>query len=149
MRVQITKRADGAGLLRCTRDDGSVVWQKQPDRHAVHFALHDLTHFAVETTLCCRHGFFGLVAQGWDMDDVTGKGARGALPPEATQIESLVGLFDAERVSATMWTTEEFNLVSKFRPLSEQEISRIKACRGDLFARWFALGTGGTLELSF
>jgi len=49
LRVEITKRADGAGVLRCVRDDGSVTWQKH-DRHAAFFALHDLTHYAVETT---------------------------------------------------------------------------------------------------
>ena len=63
MRVQIAKRADGCGVLRCIRDDGSTAWQKQPDRYAAFFALHDLTHFAVETTLAYRRGFFGLVAE--------------------------------------------------------------------------------------
>ncbi len=48
--VQIAKRTDGSSVLRCTRADGSVTWQKQT-RHAMHFALHDLTHFAVESTL--------------------------------------------------------------------------------------------------
>ncbi|MFM2126039.1 MAG: hypothetical protein RL328_2490, partial [Acidobacteriota bacterium] len=33
MRVEIAKRADGAGVLRCTRDDGSVTWQKQSERN--------------------------------------------------------------------------------------------------------------------
>jgi hypothetical protein len=48
LRIEIVKRVDGGGVLRCTRADGSVVWQKQ-SRHAAHFALHDLTHFSVET----------------------------------------------------------------------------------------------------
>lgn len=52
-------RADGAGVLRCTRRDGSVTWQKQ-EKHAAHFAPHDLTHYAVETALGYRRGFFGL-----------------------------------------------------------------------------------------
>ena len=86
MRVQITKKADGSGVLRCVRADGSVTWQKQPDRHAAFFALHDLTHFAVETTLGYRQGFFGLVAEGWDFEDTGGKGARGPLPPEAVEV---------------------------------------------------------------
>ena len=38
-------------MLRCVRADGSATWQKQTDRHAAYFALHDLTHFAVETEL--------------------------------------------------------------------------------------------------
>ena len=92
MKVQINKRADGSGVLRCIRADGSATWQKQTDRHAAFFALHDLTHFAVETTLGYRRGFFGLIAEGWEIDDTTGKGARGPLPPEAGEVEELVGL---------------------------------------------------------
>ena len=70
-------------MLRCVRADGSLTWQKQTDRHAAFFALHDLTHFAVETTLGYARGFFGLIAEGWDFEDTGGKGARGPLPPEA------------------------------------------------------------------
>jgi len=147
--VQITKRADGAGLLQCIRDDGTRVWQKQPGRHAAHFALHDLTHFAVETTLGCQNAFFGLVKQGWDMDDVTGKSARGPLPAEATAVESIVGLLDAERAGGVLWTHEEFNQFSSARPLTQEEIGQIKARRGELFGRWFALPAGACLELEF
>jgi len=144
VRVEITKRDDGAGLLRCIRDDGSVVWQKQSARHAPHFALHDLTHFAVETTLGSRSGFFGLLAQGWEMVDVTGKGARGHLQAEATQVERIVGIFDAERTSGTTWTSEEFDHL-----LSDEDISRVRDCRDELFRRWFALPKGEPLQLEF
>jgi len=97
LRIEITKRADGAGLLRCVRADGSVTWQKLGNRNAPFFALYDLTHFAVESTLAFRQGFFGLIAQGWDVDDTDGKGPRGPLPAEAVEVEYLVGSFDAER----------------------------------------------------
>src|SRR5580693_10474042 len=103
MRVQFTRRTDGSGVLRCVRDDGSVTWQKN-DRHAAFFAVHDLTHFAVETVLGYRRGFFGLIAQGWDLDDTTGKGARGVLPAEAIEVEKIVGLFDSERASSVLWS---------------------------------------------
>jgi hypothetical protein len=92
LKIEIAKRADGAGLLRCTRPDGSVTWQKQSDRHALHFTMHDLTHFAVETMLGYQRGFFGLIAEGWNVEDTTGKGARGKLPEEAGEVESIVGL---------------------------------------------------------
>ena len=109
MLVEIVKRADGAGVLRCTRADGSVTWQKQVPRHATHLAPHDLTHFAVETTLGFRRGFFGLLASGWEMEDTTGKGAREPLPLEAGVVEHIVGLFDSERACGRLWTVEEFN----------------------------------------
>jgi len=152
VRVQITKRADGAGVLRCVRDDGSVTWQKQTDRHAAFFSLHDLTHFAVETTLGFRRGFFGLISEGWDIEDTTGKGARGPLPPEAGEAEQIVGLFSAERASGVIWTVEEFNESAAMvgtRKLTFDEILRVKKKRSELFQQWAAVEPGATLELQF
>ena len=152
MKVQIAKKADGSGVLRCVRDDGSVTWQKQTDRHAAYFALHDLTHFAVETALGLRRGFFGLIAEGWDIDDTTGKGARGPLPPEAGEAEMIVGVFSAERAGGSIWTVEEFNECAKMsgtRALTLDEIVRVKKKRSELFQQWSAVAPGATLELEF
>jgi hypothetical protein len=152
VRVQITKKADGTGVLRCVRDDGSITWQKQTDRHAAYFALHDLTHFAVETTLKIRRGFFGLIAEGWDIEDTTGKGARGPLPPEAGEAEMIVGLFSAERASGVIWTVDEFNefgATTGVRKLTFDEIVRVKKRRSELFQQWAAVEPGATLELTF
>ena len=152
MRVQITKKADGTGVLRCVRDDGSITWQKQTDRHAAYFALHDLTHFAVETTLKIRRGFFGLIAEGWDIEDTTGKGARGPLPPEAGEAEMMVGLFSAERASGVIWTVDEFNefgATKGVRKLTFDEIVRVKKRRSELFQQWAAVEPRATLELLF
>lgn len=150
VRIQITKRADGAGILRCTRDDGTVTWQKQ-QRHAAHFALHDLTHYTVETILGSTHGFFGLVNAGWEIDDTTGKGARGPIPREAAEIESLVGLLDSERASGSAWTLQEFQEFGSpaAHRLTEDIISAMRQRRAHLFTQWAAVPPGGTLELQF
>ena len=142
MRIEITKRGDGGGVLRCVRGDGSVTWQKQGGRNAGFFALHDLTHFAVESVLGVRRGFFGLIAEGWDVEDTTGKGARGALPGEAVEVERIVGLLDAERGSGVVLTVDEFGL-------TEQEIARVRARRGELFAQWKTVEAGGVMELQW
>jgi hypothetical protein len=147
LQIEITKRPDGAGVLRCIREDGSVTWQKQTARQAAHFALHDLTHYAVETALGYKRGFFGLVADGWDLDDTTGKGARGALPTEAAEVERIVGLFDTERASGAIWSTEEFNGFAP-RALTAEQIHSVRARRSELFQRWFALASGEKLELT-
>lgn len=147
LKIEFSKHSDGAVTLRCTREDGSVTWQKQT-RHAAYFALHDLTHYAVEKTLGYRCGFFGLVAEGWDLDDTTGKGARGPLPAEAIEVERIVGIFDQERGSGALWTLEEFNEFAP-RALTEGEIQSIRTLRGELFKRWFAIEPGGKLELAF
>ena len=152
MRVQITKKANGSGVLRCVRSDGSLTWQKQNDRHAAFFALHDLTHFAVETTLGYSRGFFGLIAEGWDFQDTGGKGARGPLPPEALEVEGIVGLFDSERACGVIWTLEEFNEfagVRGARLLTADEIVRVKKKRSELFQEWAAVAPGATLELQY
>lgn len=147
VRIQITKRADGGGVLRCTRADGSVTWQKQAARHAAHFALHDLTHFAVESALGLRRGFYGLIAEGWDIEDTTGKGSRGKIPNEAVEVEHIVGLFDTERGSGVMLTAED--CAAHARPLTDEEIVRVRRLRGELFSRWFAVEPGGSLDLQF
>jgi hypothetical protein len=146
--IQITKRSDGGGVLRCTRADGSVTWQKQNARQAAHFALHDLTHFVVETTLGYSRGFYGLIAKGWDVEDTTGKGARGPLPPEALEVERIVGLFDTERAGGQIWTAEEFNGFSP-RAMTLEELQRVRARRSELFQQWFAIDPGAALELQY
>jgi len=147
MRIEIAKRPDGAGVLRCTRDDGTIVWQKQP-KHGAHFALHDLTHLAIETSLGYSQGFFGLMASGWDFDDVTGKGPRGALPVEALEVERIVGVFDSERACGTLWSLEEFNEFAP-RQLTAGEIEKVRAIRAELFRKWSAVPGGGNLVLEY
>ena len=151
LQIEIVKQPDGAGVLRCTRQDGTVTWQKQ-NKHAAHFALHDLTHYAVETTLGYRNGFFGLIADGWDIEDTTGKGARGALPVEAVEVEQIVGLFDAERGSGTLWTPEEFNQFAPrplTAPLTVEAILGVRSARAGLFRKWAETNPGQKLELTF
>jgi hypothetical protein len=159
LQIQITKRADGGGVLKCIRADGSETWQKQSDRHAAFFALHDLTHFAVESELGIRDAFFGLIAAGWSIEDTTGKGARGALPLDAQFVENVVGTLDSVRASGARWTAEEFNEnTARFaanggrpapRRLSDDDLARVRKRRAELFEQWRALPIGQTLELDF
>ena len=147
LRIEIVKRSNGEGVLRCTRRDGSTTWQKRI-RHAAHFASHDLTHFAVETVLRYRRGFFGLIAAGWDIEDTTGKGKRGPLPSEAIEVETIVGVFDSERACGQLWTADEFSAFAR-RALSQSEIQKIRTARGNLFRQWSAVQPGQKLELQF
>ena len=150
MRVEIAKRSDGAGVLRCTRPDGSVTWQKQKDRLAPFFALHDLTHFAVETTLGYKRGFFGLIAEGWDIEDTSGKGTRGKLPEEAGDVERLVGCFFTERANGAIWTVDEFNEMSRIgRSITTEELAAVRKRCGELYRQWAAIEPGQSLELEY
>src|SRR5438309_3304320 len=67
--IRIKKKSDGSAALSCLRADGSVTWQRQTGQQGRFFPLHDLTHYAVETVLGYARGFYGLVAEGWDLTD--------------------------------------------------------------------------------
>lgn len=159
LRIQITRRADGSAVLRCERADGSESWQKQEGKNAAFFPLHDLTHYAVECELGFRTGFYGLVADGWDIEETTGKGARGRLPPEALTVEHIVGSLDAERASRATTSAEDFNAQAAMfarerglpvpRTLTDEELNRVRSRLRELFYEWFAVADGKTLELLF
>ena len=146
-------------MLKCIRADGTYTWQKQEGKQAAFFPLHDLTHYAVETELGIRDAFYGLVAQGWEIEETTGKGARGALPEIALFVENVVGTLDTERGSGSRWTAAEFNeSCTRFalnggrsapRPLTDEELGRIRKRRAELFAQWSEVPAGQSLELPF
>ena len=159
LRICLTKHADGGAVLRCVRADGSVTWQRQRGRSAGFFPLHDLTHFAIESELGVRHAFYGLIADGWDIEETTGKSPRGPLPSEAYAVERLVGLFDLERAGSAVWSAHELNahcygpgapLEQRLpRAITEDDLARIRSRIDELLARWAVLPGGETLELSF
>jgi hypothetical protein len=159
MRVQFTKRNDGGVVIQVFRANGSTTWRRY-DKHAVFFSYHDLTHFAVETTLGFQWGFFGLIADGWDIADTEGKGPRGKPPLESILVEFIVGLFSGERVGGNpALTSEEFNKQLRQmaapnnspigREFSVQELDATRECIRELHDRWAVLPTGATLELTF
>jgi len=157
--IEFKKRADGRVVLKCTRDDGSNTWQRQDDNHAVFFPLHDLMHYAVETALEFRRGFFGLVAEGWEIAETTGITPRGPLPNETLEVEYLVSAFSAERAGGVPASAEEFNqLASTFadakgmprpRQLAEEDLARVRTRFDELAMKWRSLSQDETLRLQF
>ena len=160
MLIRIKKKTDGSAALSCVRDDGSVTWQRQEGIQGRFFPLHDLTHYAVETVLGHRRGFYGLVAAGWDLTDFGQPWPRGPLPPEALGSELLVGFLDRERAAGgEEWRATEFNAtaVTYFAQhgvgdscvVTEADLRSVRVRIRELFARWDALPAGEALELHF
>jgi hypothetical protein len=158
LRIQFTKKKDGAVIFRCVRSDGSVTWQRQEGTHAQFFPLHDLTHYAVETVLGHRRGFYGLVAGGWDVTDFGTPWPRGPLPADAEPTEFIVGMFDLERATGEAVTAADITAnvaaanvpaAARHPALTQRDLDRIRALRSRLFDRWYSLEPGGTLELEF
>jgi hypothetical protein len=155
----ITKRTDGGAVLKCVRDDGSETWQKQQGHQAAFFPLHDLTHFAVESELAIHDAFYGLIADGWSIEETGMRGSAARLPADAIFVETVVGTLDTERASGWRWTAEEFNEnTARFatnggrptpRPITDDELARIRKRRAELFTQWHELPAGETLELTF
>lgn len=157
--IRIKKNRDGTAALSCTRADGSVTWQKQRGQQALFFPRHDLTHYAVETVLGHRRGFYGLVADGWDMSDFGTPWPRGSMPADADPSELIVGFLDAERAGNVRWTAADLNekvslyfdthyIVATFN-ITDDELMQIRKRRAELFAMWEAVPPGEALELPF
>jgi hypothetical protein len=89
--VRIKKGTDGRTSLSCERSDGTTTWQRQEGGQARFFPRHDLTHYAVETVLGHRKGFYGLLAAGWDLSDFGSPWPRGELPKDANISVIIVG----------------------------------------------------------
>jgi hypothetical protein len=157
--IKLKKHTDGSAALTCIRADGSTTWQQQKGAHGRFFPLHDLTHYAVETVLGRRTGFFGLVADGWDIADFGQPWPRGPLPPDALVPELIVGYLDTERAAGERWTAEQFHdsamryfeehdLSGSFR-LTDDDLIHIRRRRAELFSQWAELPAGDTLDLTF
>lgn len=160
LRIRFIRRADGTAALSCERRDGSIAWQRQASRHADFFALHDLTHYAVETTLGLQQAFYGLLAAGWDFADFGKLWPRGPLPTDGLVAEVLVGLCDQERASGLEWSAADVNESGKtycatsgtgalWPLLTDAQLAAIRVAMRDLFARWHAVPVDGTLELEY
>lgn len=166
MLIRFKRHPDGTASLTCIRDDGTTTWQRQQGSLGAVFPPHDLTHYAVETTLGYRNGFYGLIAAGWEISDFAKPWPRGEIPEEAREVELIVGFFDTERRSLSRMTEAEFNehaerfvaasqarkpgsLGTTPRRLTAAELDAVRDCRADLLRRWAELGAGETLEVSF
>lgn len=157
--IRIKKKADGAAALSCLRADGSATWQRQDGRQGRFIPVHDLTHYAVETVLGHRRGFYGLVADGWDITDFGAPWPKGRLPTDLDPSELIVGFLDAERAAGAEWTAADFNdkaglyFAAHRLPgvcrITAEELARVRVRARELVDRWHALPAGETLELPF
>lgn len=155
--IRIKKGTDGRTALSCTRADGTTTWQRQEGAQATFFPKHDLTHYAVETALSQREGFYGLIAAGWNFSDFGSPWPRGRLPLEASISEMIVGFFDLERRIGERATADELNQnLAEYcaenglpppRQLTENDLTRVRERREEMFAKWDAVRPGDALEI--
>lgn len=158
--IRLARQADGGYVITCTRPDGSSTWQRSRAATAAFFPAHDLTHYAVETLLGMRHGFYGLVLDGWRFEDFGDGAARGPIPDEALLAEAIVGTLDLQRRTADLSPAafraqlEATGAADAVTPrllavLDVPTLERLVTARDALLARWAAVPAGGALELTF
>jgi len=154
MIVRFTKarHEDRPHTFTCIRPDGTVTGMPS----TAFFVRHDLTHFAVETTLGFKDAFFGLLAQGWEINSFEerepGTRKSRALPTEAVAAEVIVGALELDWAAGPLPAEEtkaiiETTLVAGTP--SEALIDEIRSVRGELIERWNRLEPGQSLELEF
>lgn len=153
LHIRLTQKSDGSSVVVCTRKDGSETWQR---RQSDFLALHDLTHFAVETTHGLSNGFYGLVADGWNITDF---GERDIPKEEPIYVEALVALFDQERATGIWPEAGEFNEMLRaslksldigyWREIAIDELAAIRRCIMELISQWGLTPNNESLELVF
>jgi len=157
--IRIKKGTDGRTALSCIRADGTTTWQRQEGAQATFFPKHDLTHYAVETALGHRQGFYGLVSAGWDFSDFGNPWPRGRLPAEANISEMIVGVLDIERRTGEPASARELNqrladyatenALPQPHEVAEEDLEKVRRTRAEVFAKWDAVPPGDALEIPF
>lgn len=162
LNIRLKRHPDGSASITLTRADGTVTWQRQKGSLALVFPSHDLTHYAVEQALGYRSGFYGLVADGWDIVDFATPWPRGPIPDEGREVEMVVGLFegmgrDRDDGSADTLNARLADLVANSsyvhslvpRRLSDDDVVRVRSRRDTLLEQWAETARGAALELTF
>ena len=80
LRLRFKKKSDGTAVITALRADGSSTHHSIGKSDA-YGPIHDFSHYVVESYFGFPRGFYGLLAEGWNIEDFE-SGARGAIPAE-------------------------------------------------------------------
>lgn len=160
MLVRFTKAAPGASAdtLTCVRPDGSTTQAGLPRQGIL---PHDAFHFVVETSLGWHDAFFGQIARGATLAELTAilhaPDLDRAKHTQALQAESLV-----ECLEATQWGgapdpaafAEKLIATCRRRSvpppdIDADELSRVRLALREFGAAWRPLTPGQSLERTF
>jgi hypothetical protein len=155
LRIRLQKGRDGPSTITCTRPDGSSTWMRVQD----FFPLHDLTHYAVESTLGLREAFYGLILSGWSITDFATPGAGSRTPAEAVHAEHFVAILQREFFSRDLKSLDELNdemaafsngmSSTAARKVSQEELDAMRQRVFDLSNQWRSLEPGESMEVEF
>ncbi len=158
LRIQF-KRKNAGTVLTVFRADGTTTWS------ALHpgLEIHDLAHYVIERTLALDDAFFGILSQGYAIQDFELPRAQrpaallpANLPVTALQVEHLVNLLLTERQAGHVFPDFRHQLATilirsdlpMLETLTEHHLQLIRQQLEDLWLTWRAIPVGGVLDLS-
>lgn len=160
MLISLKKRFTKPCILTITRSDGSMTWSK------LHKGLetHDLAHFAVESTLNFSKAFYGIINDGYDINDfqLPRDQRPFAVRPEnlhqeAIITEHIVNLLEIELLNSGY--NDDFieklrdiliqNDLSFPQNLFPESLDKIRATYHNLYNQWLVLEDGDKLNIEF
>ena len=166
MRITITK-GEKVDRLDMERADGSRASTSFPHKGPI---PHDFVHYAVESELGFRRGFWGLVESGHHPQEVQeiakaaghASAKRAQVPSDdfvdAIQAERIVEAFEADHWSggtgdpagiihmANVGCEQSF---VRPAPMDELAVERIRSRIADFMGRWSALAPGESIALEW
>lgn len=116
--------------------------------HTQTYFLHDITHFCVELELGIQNGFWGMIAQGYKMNDLASK--ENELGAELRGVEKIVGPVQAlynGHMSKQMFEEHMSHINFKMTEpgFPENVVGRIH----DIMNEWKYMESGKVLVLNF
>ena len=160
MLVRFTKNAPSAraDTLTCTRPDGTSTRGDMPRQGIL---PHDAFHFVVESTLGWRDAFFGQIARGATLDQLTAALHGTKLPvsknAQALQTECLVECLQADQWGGApdpAAFAEKLIATCRRRSvpppdIDAAELATVRTALRDFGAAWRPLNPGQSLERTF
>ena len=138
--------------LTCIRNDGSVTWTYLHRE----FALQDLAHYVVETTLGLENSFLGLIAKGYDIPDFNQPKAERPfeIPEEALNTEVIVGLLQTDLLESLRGNAEHCELLRNYGALlpvkiTDAQLETMQQKLQALLQKWYDLQPGESMTLLF
>lgn len=138
--------------LTCIRDDGSVTWTYLHRE----FAIQDLAHYVVETTLGLENAFLGLIAKGYDISDFNQPKAERPfeIPEEALNTEVIVGLLQTDLLESLRGNADRCELLRDYGVLlpvkiADAQLETMHQKLQALLQKWHDLQPGESMTLQF
>lgn len=155
MEIQIKKRQGQKHSIRYIREGLPDHWIEADD----FLVLHDLCHYAIETSLSYKEAFWGMISRGIDPALFQDKQKRDQLfiADEAWYAEHMANLFLIEysqgpfedlnqTLSDTLQQTHPHLPVVRF---SQEEINKIRTRVQELFHQWKHTPAGEWMKILF